>query len=294
MQTHIAVVGDTHFNLKVAACPPGVYKDDGDLCERTRSSRWIWECLVDFADKFRKLEGKKYLIVNADAGTFELRTSAGHERKTSGSYYTPDSLVQCLLDSALEPVIAEAAKGKDGAAAAEALLQLKICDPAVGSGHFLIAAAHRLRGADVERLPGDRLAGGRVEQRLGRPVDVPLLDRLVGDAAGVGEVAPAQVDAAVLGRDDPRVRLHPLLVDDQRPVEEDLDRRRVHRRDRAALERRRADHRLDLRGVGRRRDRLDRAAEAQPGLRAGAVQHTSPASDRHILQALSITRQLTG
>src|SRR5262249_55170082 len=28
----------------------------------------------------------------------------GHARKTSGSYYTPDSLVQVLLDSALDPV----------------------------------------------------------------------------------------------------------------------------------------------------------------------------------------------
>ncbi len=82
--------------------------------------------------------------VNADIGTFELQTAAGHERKTSGSYYTPDSLVQCLLDSALEPVIDEAVKGKEGPAAAEALLKLKICDPAVGSGHFLIAASHRL------------------------------------------------------------------------------------------------------------------------------------------------------
>jgi len=45
--------------------------------------------------------------INADAGSFELDTAAGNERKTSGSYYTPDSLVQCLLDSALEPVIAE-------------------------------------------------------------------------------------------------------------------------------------------------------------------------------------------
>ena len=83
-------------------------------------------------------------IVNAEAGTFELKTAAGHERKTSGSYYTHDSLVQSLLDSALEPVIAETIKGKEGAAAAEALLNLKICDLAVGSGHFLIGAAHRL------------------------------------------------------------------------------------------------------------------------------------------------------
>ncbi len=83
-------------------------------------------------------------IVNADIGTFELQTAAGHERKTSGSYYTHDSLVQCLLDSALEPVIAQTIRGKEGRAAADALLKLKFCDPAVGSGHFLIAAGHRL------------------------------------------------------------------------------------------------------------------------------------------------------
>jgi len=53
-------------------------------------------------------------IVDADAGTFDLKTAVGHERKTSGSYYTPDSLVQCLLDSALEPLVAEAIKGKEG------------------------------------------------------------------------------------------------------------------------------------------------------------------------------------
>ena len=37
--------------------------------------------------------------INADSGAFELETAAGNERKTSGSYYTPDSLVQCLLES---------------------------------------------------------------------------------------------------------------------------------------------------------------------------------------------------
>jgi hypothetical protein len=93
---------------------------------------------------------------------FRLATSAGNERKTSGSYYTPDSLVQCLLDSALEPVIKEAFKGKKGTDAAEAILNLKVCDPAVGSGHFLIAAAHRLakhvaraRAGDSEPTPDE-------------------------------------------------------------------------------------------------------------------------------------------
>ena len=50
--------------------------------------------------------------MNIPGRTFELDIAAGHERKTTGSYYTPDSLVQCLLDSALEPVVAERIKGK--------------------------------------------------------------------------------------------------------------------------------------------------------------------------------------
>lgn len=79
--------------------------------------------------------------IHAESATFELRTAAGHERKTTGSYYTPDSLVQCLLDSALEPVLAEAVRKPDPE---KAILDLKVCDPACGSGHFLVAAAHRI------------------------------------------------------------------------------------------------------------------------------------------------------
>lgn len=75
------------------------------------------------------------------ADRFRLTVAAGSERKTTGSYYTPTSLVNCLLDSALDPVIDEAIKKPD---AEKALLSLKVCDPACGSGHFLIAAAHRI------------------------------------------------------------------------------------------------------------------------------------------------------
>jgi hypothetical protein len=82
--------------------------------------------------------------ISADGARFSFAEFAGNERKTSGSYYTPDSLVQCLLDSALDPVVDEAIKGKAGADAEKAVLALKICDPAVGSGHFLVGAAHRV------------------------------------------------------------------------------------------------------------------------------------------------------
>jgi hypothetical protein len=66
----------------------------------------------------------------------------GHARKTTGSYYTPDSLVQALLDSALDPVLDRVeAEANDPAAA---LLSVTVLDPACGSGHFLLAAARRI------------------------------------------------------------------------------------------------------------------------------------------------------
>jgi hypothetical protein len=77
----------------------------------------------------------------ADPPAFVLKSAGGNERKTTGSYYTPTDLITCLLDSALNPVLDEAAAKPDPE---KALLGLKVCDPACGSGHFLIAAAHRI------------------------------------------------------------------------------------------------------------------------------------------------------
>lgn len=90
--------------------------------------------------------------VNAEAPAFDLKVAAGHERKTTGSYYTPTSLIECLLDSALEPVLGEAARKPDPA---QAILDLKVCDPACGSGHFLIAAAHRIANRLASVRTGD-------------------------------------------------------------------------------------------------------------------------------------------
>lgn len=81
--------------------------------------------------------------ITQDGRNFSLVDHRGNDRKTSGSYYTPESLVNLLLDSALEPVIADTiARHPD--ATAKALLELTIVDPACGSGHFLLSAARRL------------------------------------------------------------------------------------------------------------------------------------------------------
>lgn len=78
------------------------------------------------------------------ARTFTLVKAAGSERKKSGSYYTPTELIALVLDESLDPLIAAALASSDPE---QALLTLTVCDPACGSGHFLVAAARRIAGA---------------------------------------------------------------------------------------------------------------------------------------------------
>lgn len=82
----------------------------------------------------------------------EAAEQKGNQRKTTGSYYTPDSLVQALLDTALDPVLDRTEAEADDPASA--LLKLSIIDPACGSGHFLLAAARRI-ATRVARIRAD-------------------------------------------------------------------------------------------------------------------------------------------
>lgn len=93
--------------------------------------------------------------------SFNLAAAAGSERKTTGSYYTPSSLIDRLLKSALDPVIQEAEAADNPEAA---LLGLRVLDPACGSGHFLIAAAHRI----ADRLGRLRSEGNEPDPEMQR------------------------------------------------------------------------------------------------------------------------------
>ena len=79
-----------------------------------------------------------------DNRSYTLTVLPGNERKESGSYYTPTSLVECLLDSALDPLLDDATAHGTAEEKVTALLNLTVCDPACGSGHFLVAAARRI------------------------------------------------------------------------------------------------------------------------------------------------------
>ncbi|MBI3846554.1 MAG: hypothetical protein HY292_18150 [Planctomycetes bacterium] len=74
------------------------------------------------------------------ADRFFLRVGLG--RKASGSYYTPHPFVRFLVQETLGPQVAERSPAGDPNPAA--ILALKVLDPAMGSGHFLVEACRFL------------------------------------------------------------------------------------------------------------------------------------------------------
>ena len=77
------------------------------------------------------------------AGRFFLRSGTG--RKSSGSYYTPHALVRFLVRETLGPLVASVSPDDDPDPGA--ILRLRVVDPAMGSGHFLIEACRFLGDA---------------------------------------------------------------------------------------------------------------------------------------------------
>jgi len=91
-------------------------------------------------------------------GTFLYRL-AGRHREKSASYYTPEVLTRCLVKYSLKELLHETnADGTQGApkfTAAE-ILQLTVCEPAMGSGAFLLEAVDQLADAYLARAQQER------------------------------------------------------------------------------------------------------------------------------------------
>ncbi len=68
-------------------------------------------------------------------------------RRRSGSHYTPRELTEPIVGTALEPILARLCGPGGEPPAPEAILDLKVCDPAMGSGAFLVEACRQLGDA---------------------------------------------------------------------------------------------------------------------------------------------------
>ena len=86
------------------------------------------------------------------AGAMVLQPS--EERRRSGSHYTPRALTEPIVRTTLDPILAHlrGSAEEDGAHSPqpEQILDLKVCDPAMGSGAFLVEACRQLGDALVE------------------------------------------------------------------------------------------------------------------------------------------------
>lgn len=89
-------------------------------------------------------------------GAMVLQPSA--ERRRSGSHYTPRALTEPIVRTTLEPVLARLrgpddlphSAGSGQAPRPDQILDLKVCDPAMGSGAFLVEACRQLGDALIE------------------------------------------------------------------------------------------------------------------------------------------------
>ncbi len=89
-------------------------------------------------------------------GKFLFRL-AGRDRTKSASYYTPQSLTQCLVKYALKELLQDKK--------ADDILQLTVCEPAMGSAAFLNEVVDQLAEAYLERKQqevGEKIAHDRI------------------------------------------------------------------------------------------------------------------------------------
>ena len=82
------------------------------------------------------------------AGALVLQPSEA--RRRSGSHYTPRELTEPIVRTTLEPILARLRGPGGEPPRPEAILDLKICDPAMGSGAFLVEACRQLGDALIE------------------------------------------------------------------------------------------------------------------------------------------------
>ncbi|OAQ52110.1 N-6 DNA methylase [Natrinema mahii] len=209
-------------NGRVAFVPASLdVRDLGRVYER------LLEARLEIADEPLALADGEYVpadgaAVAVDRGEPYL-TADGSHRKTSGSYYTPPSIVEYVVDRTVGPLLSEIradladhdpeADAPFADRVADRVFDLAVLDPAMGSGRFLTAVVDALTRDLVAAQ--ERQARRRGLESLAPERDVDWARRRVAQHCVYGvdrrplavELATASLQLRTLTADRPPVTL---------------------------------------------------------------------------------------
>ena len=152
-----------------------------------------WFVTADELDRYTEKErvydldenGRKRLRTHVK-GSFIYRLR-GRDREKSASYYTPESLTQCLVRHSLNELIANTTL-------ADEILDHTICEPAMGSAAFLNEAVNQLAELYLERKQKER--GERIPHEQ-YPDELQRTKRFIADRNVYGvDLNPVAVELA--------------------------------------------------------------------------------------------------
>jgi len=185
--------------------------------------------LRSFAGIIREDSFERPLVVL----TGSVYVTAGTDRRSSGTHYTPPSLTEPIVHHTLEPLVYEGpAEGLSREQwklkSPKAILNLKVCDMAMGSGAFLVQSCRylaerlveaweseeKLHPGEILITPDGKFSEGSPKERL-VPVDlnerIAIARRVVADRCLYGvDINPMAVEMAKLS-------LWLITVDANRP-----------------------------------------------------------------------------
>jgi hypothetical protein len=176
-----AETGRTANPLKKALVEPCAI-EHANRCKVTGGSDVLWNRVQPYANLIRNDTFGRPVIIREGS----VFVTAGTDRRSSGTHYTPTSLTQPIVKHTLDPLCyVGPAEGKPEdewqLRSARELLDLKICDMACGSGAFLVQACRYLSELLVEaweqaekELPGKVRITPHGEPSEGEPSDQPI------------------------------------------------------------------------------------------------------------------------
>jgi hypothetical protein len=163
----------------------------------------------DFVTTLDEATGEKVPVLHRQ-GTFVFRL-AGRERQQSASYYTPEVLTKFVVSQALEELLDQNGERTTP----EQILQLTICEPALGSGAFAIEAVRHLAAEYLKRqqeVRGELIEADRYQVELQKVKAHIALHQVYGVDLNATAVELAEIslwlDTMVAGLQAPWFGLH--------------------------------------------------------------------------------------